>query len=68
MKIQLPLTKRLCVYWIAAIETAKLAIVTARTVRDMEAYTRKQILPENIKQLIPAVLVDLIAGCRIDIG
>ena len=51
-------------WWIVLRETRKLAVMATMPVRDTEAFAQKQALPERIRQLIPATLVDLSAGRR----
>jgi hypothetical protein len=62
MTKKLPMLKRLRVWWIVICETRKLAVMATVPVREMEAYARRQALPEKIKDMIPATLVDLAAG------
>jgi len=62
MNKELSLIKWIYIYWIAPMETAKLVMVATNTVRDMETYARKQDLPESMKNLVPSVLTDLVAG------
>ena len=62
MRKKLPLLKRLQVWWIVICETRKLAVMATVPVREMEAYARRQALPEKITEMIPATLMDLRAG------
>jgi hypothetical protein len=62
MREKLTLAKRIHVWWIVLRETRKLAFMANRPIRDIEAYAQKQDVPENIKQLTLAALVELSAG------
>jgi hypothetical protein len=62
MREKLTLAKRVHVWWIVLGETRKLAFMSTMPIRDMEAYAEKQDVPQNIKQLTLAALVELGAG------
>jgi len=62
MTDKLTLRKRIHVWWIVLCETRKLAFMATRPIRDMETYAEKQQVPERIKQLTLAALVELSAG------
>jgi hypothetical protein len=62
MREKLTLAKRIHVWWIVLGETRKLAFMATMPIRDMEAYALKQDVPEDIKQLTLAALVELGAG------
>jgi hypothetical protein len=59
---KLPLLKRLRVWWIVICETRKLAVMATEPVREMQAYAQSAAVPEKIREIIPATLVDLAAG------
>lgn len=64
MRKKLSLANRVHVWWIAIRETRKLAVMATMPFSAMEAYARNQDVPEDIKQLTLAALVELSAGRR----
>ena len=62
MREKLTLAKRIHVWWIVLRETRKLAFMANMPIRDMEAYAHKQDVPEYVKQLTFAALVELSFG------
>lgn len=62
MREKLTLAKRIHVWWIVLRETRKLAFMASRPIRDMEAYAERQDVPQYIKRLTLAALVELSAG------
>lgn len=62
MRKKLTLAKRIHVWWIVLRETRKLAFMSTMPIRDMEAYAEKQDVPQHIKELTLAALVELSFG------